>query len=102
MSDSLRRTILGLLGLALLITAGVLALTPGGDESQLWMSSCLRLGCVICLLWLAWPQLSRLHPWIILGGLGGMVAVLVLAKQPRVLVMGLVILIVLARLRPRR
>jgi hypothetical protein len=96
-----RRAIIGILGVALLAVAAVLWLSATDEQSQLWMSSCVRLGSVMCLLWLAWPQISRLHPWLILGGLAGLVAVLVLAKQPRVLLMGLVVLIVLARLRPR-
>lgn len=99
-----RRAIVGILGVALLAVAAILWLTASGEQSQsqVWMSSCVRLGSVMCLLWLAWPQISRLHPWLILGGLAALVAVLVLAKQPRVLLMGLVILIVLARLRPRQ
>jgi hypothetical protein len=101
-ASSLRRAIVGVLGVALLLTAGILALVADAEEAQLWMSSCLRVGCVLCLLWLAWPQLSRLHPWLILGALAGLVALLVLARQPRILMMGLVILIVLARLRPRQ
>ena len=96
-----RRTIVGILGVALLAIAAILWLSATDEQSQLWMSSCVRLGSVMCLLWLAWPQISRLHPWLILGSLAGLVTVLVLARQPRILLMGLVILIVLARLRPR-
>jgi hypothetical protein len=96
-----RRTIVGILGIVLLGVAAILWFSTTDEQSQLWMSSCVRLGSVMCLLWLAWPQLSRLHPWLILASLAGLVAVLVLAKQPRILLMGLVILIVLARLRPR-
>jgi hypothetical protein len=100
-AGELRRAAAGFLGLALLAVAVVLWLSATGEQAQLWMSSCLRVGSVLCLLWLAWPQLSRLHPWLILGGLAILVAVLVLARQPRILLIGLAILIVLARLRPR-
>jgi hypothetical protein len=100
-ASNLRRTFVGIIGVGLLLVAGILVLVPGGDEARLWMSSCLRVGSVMCLLWLAWPQLSRLHPWLVLGALAALVAVLVFARQPRILIMGLVILIVLARLRPR-
>jgi hypothetical protein len=97
---SLRRTLAGIIGLVLLSIAASLAITPAGDQAQLWMSSCLRVGAVLCLLWLAWPQLSRLHPWVILGGIAGLLAVLVLLKgQFRVLLIAVVVLIVLARAR---
>jgi hypothetical protein len=95
-----RRALVGIITLVLLAIAGTLSLIPG-DEAYAWMGACLRVALVMGPLWLAWPQLARLHPWLILGGLAAMVAVLLLAKQPRVLLMGLVILFVLARLRPR-
>jgi hypothetical protein len=96
----MRRTLVGIIALALLLIAAVLALFPG-DETMAWMSACLRVALVMVPLWLAWPQLARLHPWFILGGLAVMVLMLVLAKQPRILLMGLVIMVIVARLRPR-
>lgn len=100
--SSLRRLLAGLIGLVLLFIAGVLFVTDSGEQSQLWMSSCLRVGSVLCLLWLAWPQLARLHPWLILGGLFALIAVLALGKgQFRILLIAVAILVVMARVRPR-
>jgi hypothetical protein len=98
--SAMRRLMVGIIALGLLSTAAALHFLPG-DQAEIWKWACLRVGLVMVPLWLAWPQLSRLHPWLILGGLAAMVALLVLARQPRVLLMGLVILILLARLRPR-
>lgn len=101
-ASSPRRALAGLFGLVLLLVAGVLFVADPGEQAQLWMSSCLRVGSVLCLLWLAWPQLARLHPWLILGGLFALIALLALGKgQFRILLIAVAILVVMARVRPR-
>lgn len=92
---------IGIIALALLAAGALLYFFPS-DETYAWMGACLRVGPVMCLLWLAWPQLSRMHPWVILGALAGMFGLLIFARNPRIWAIGLVILILVARLRPRK
>jgi hypothetical protein len=95
----MRRTMIGIIALALLAIGAILFFVPG-DQAYAWMGACLRVGPVMCLLWLAWPQLSRIHPWLIFAALAATVVLLIFAKNPRIWAIALLILLVVARLRP--
>ena len=84
-----------LIGLALLLTFG--PWTPVGSEG--WLAACWRIGVVMCLLWLAHPQLERLPGWIAVPIIGSL---LLAAWRPKLLLVGLVIFFAMAILRPRK
>ncbi len=75
----MRRHLLGMIAL-MLVLAGTIGLVLGeGSSSQMGLlaSACVRAGCVLGALWLAFPQIveisTRVPPWLIgvmlLGGL---------------------------------
>lgn len=97
----LHRPTIGIVAVLLLLGSVALAIWYPSAAGQLWMSACLRVGLVMGLLWLAYPQLSRLRPWLIMVAVAIVFAGLLLARQPRVLLMALAILAVIMRFRPR-
>jgi hypothetical protein len=82
----MRRHLLGILGLALVVGGIAGSLAGGGSFNDIGLvpSSCIRVGCVLGALWLAFPQLleigSRVPPWLIGAVLVGGLAV---AIRPR-------------------
>ncbi|HMO14182.1 MAG TPA: hypothetical protein PKD64_07590 [Pirellulaceae bacterium] len=70
-----RRSIIGVISLALLILAGGLwfAVDQTQDHLSLATGVCVRLGLVLGSIWLAWPQLKRwthFLPKLLLLGVG--------------------------------
>jgi len=95
----MRRHLIGILGLLLLL--GILVTWNWGSESA-WRvytkSACWRLGPLLVILWLAFPQFDRMPSWLwfYVG------AVLVVAAlRPKVLLVLIPIIIVLAIVKPR-
>lgn len=72
----MRRHLLGIIGVVLLTLAAVLFLFAGGDSQQVWLSACLRIGLVLVMLWMAWPEIASLTRWV---GPVAIVAALILA-----------------------
>ena len=97
----LHRPTIGAVAVLLLLGSVALAVWYPSEASQLWMSACLRVGLVMGLLWLAYPQLSQLRPWLIAVIVAIVFAGLLLARQPRVLLIAVAILVVIMRFRPR-
>ena len=60
--------------------------------------TCLRIGAVLGILWLAWPQLRQIPIWLV-GVIG--VALLVVLRYPKLLWAALPLSFVLWLLRPR-
>ncbi|MGD0897084.1 MAG: hypothetical protein ABR915_04565 [Thermoguttaceae bacterium] len=94
----MRRHILGILALLLLAAAAVLALWPGAGGCQQFELFCWRLGTVLAVWWLAYPDLRRLPAWL-LGALP--VVAIVLVWRPRYVLLVIPVLVVLAILKPR-
>jgi len=96
-----RRHLIGLIALALLVGAVYFWLHPSAAESA-WglqlQAACWRLGALTSILWLAWPQLHRVPPWVF-GAI--LVPLLILAVRPRLIFLAVPIVIVLAILRPK-
>jgi len=74
-----RRTIIGLLGLGCLINAAALVLSWGFDEAKndIRTGVLVRIGLLLCAIWLAWPQFKELVqalPRVVLIG-GGIVLI---------------------------
>jgi len=61
-------------------------------------SACSRLGPCMAVLWLAYPQVKRLPPWL-LGAVP--LLVVILAVRPKWFLIALPIVILLAFLRPK-
>lgn len=95
----MNRTAVGLISLILLLTGLLLFIFKPGDQSDMWMSACVRVGFMLAVVWLAHPQLSYAPRWFLFIAVAG-VAVLLVIKQPRTLIMLAVIFTILARLRP--
>ena len=95
----MRRHLIGILALLLLV--GVLVTWNWKPESAWGMQTkvaCWRLGPLLVIIWLAFPQFERMPSWLwfYVG------AVLVLAAvKPKVLLVLIPIVIVLAILKPR-
>ena len=59
----MRRHLLGIFGILLLVLAAVLFPLVDGN-SQVWPAACLRMGLVLVVLWMAWPELTSLSRWL--------------------------------------
>jgi hypothetical protein len=99
MSVNVRRHALGVLALVFLTAAVVLWLNQGGDQSQALLGFCSRLGLILGVLWMAFPQVqnlptrlpTRLVLALVLGGL-------IVVARPRVLALVAVIVALIAGL----
>ena len=95
----MHRPTIGIIALVLLASAVLLWLRPldwGGQQALL--AACVRLGAVMSALWLAHPQVSRLPGWIVPTVL---VAAIVVAIRPKLIVIAVPLIIALCVLRPR-
>ncbi len=98
---------IGAIALLLLGLAAYLAwqenYAPQGDNQPAqWLAAAIRVGVIMALLWLAWPDLRKLSPWL-LGLLTVIlpITLIVIAKWPRYLPAVLIGCVVLYILRPR-
>ena len=98
----MHRPTVGIIALSLLLLSlGLYWQGVQAGDYAVWMSAFLRVGLVMAALWLAHPQLSRLPRWILGACIGGVFIALLAARNLRTLGLGLVVLIIAARLRPR-
>ncbi|NOY29359.1 MAG: hypothetical protein GXP28_04035 [Planctomycetes bacterium] len=83
----MRRTLLGILALVFLMTAGGIFLRGLAHESTLALSVCLRMGLVLGAMWLAYEQvheiIRRTPPWVMGGAALGLLVVVV---RPRAII----------------
>lgn len=56
---TINRTLVGVIGLVLLIAAAVLGLLGTDRGQDLWAGACLKVGLVMSAFWLALPSLTR-------------------------------------------
>jgi hypothetical protein len=98
----MHRPTVGIVALLLLAASlGIYVWQPDEETYAAWMSAFLRVGLVMGALWLAHPQLAKLPRWFLAAALGVVVVGLLIARNARLLVIALVVLVVVARLRPR-
>jgi hypothetical protein len=90
----MQRHLLGILAVVGLVAGVVMQLR--GEEAV--AGTCLRIGAVLALLWLAMPQLREVPAWM-LGAAG--LALLVVLRWPKALWALLPLAFVLWLLRPR-
>jgi hypothetical protein len=95
----MRRTLLGVLAVVFLAAGGIMYFT-GYDEGMAdqWQAMFLRMGTLAAAVWVAWPELGRMKPWLAMLLVGALVA---LVYFRRLLVPTLIVLAALAILRPR-
>ena len=95
----MRRTVLGVLAV-IFLSAGGLMYLAGYEEGMVdqWQAMLVRMGTLAAAVWVAWPELGRMRPWMAMLLLGALVA---LVYFRRLLVPTLVVLAALAILRPR-
>jgi hypothetical protein len=58
-----RRHILGLIAIAALLAAAVFCFYPPLEQYKALAGPGVRIGSVLAVLWLAWPDLHRLPQW---------------------------------------
>jgi hypothetical protein len=90
----MQRHALGILALVLL-TVGIVG---QGRLDAGATGTCLRVGGVLAILWLAWPQMRGVPLWLA-GALG--VALVLIMRWPRLLLAALPLAVLLWLLRPR-
>jgi hypothetical protein len=90
----MQRHAIGLLALGLL----ALGVAGYGRLDGGLTGTSLRIGCVLALFWLAWPQLRRVPIWLV-AVLG--VSLFVILRWPKLLLAALPLAIGLWLLRPR-
>ena len=95
----MRRHAIAVIALVLLLAAGILWIRPLGYHwYEPLKSACSRLGPFMAVLWLAYPEVKRLPPWL-LGTIP--VLVVILAVRPKWLLIAVPIIIALAILKPK-
>lgn len=95
----MRRHAIGIIALVLLLGAVVLSIwRPQGAGNNFTLGALVRVGAVMAVLWLAYPDVKRLPPWI---WATFPVLLMILAVRPRWLVVAVPLVIALAILKPR-
>lgn len=95
----MNRTAVGLTAIGFLVCGAALYVWPQNWESYpLVLSACVRVGAVLGAIWLAHPQLNRMPDWLFALGVAAM---LLAAIRPKVILIAIPILILIALLRPR-
>lgn len=95
----MRRHGVGIIAIVLLLAAGALLVWPLPYHwYEPLKAACCRLGPFMAVLWLAYPEVSRMPPWLL-----GMIPALVvtLAVKPKWFFVALPIVIAVAVLRPK-
>ena len=95
----MRRILVGIIAIVLFVGAIYFHAYP--PEGAFWTqleSACWRVGALMSVIWLAYPEVTRLPAWLL-----GTVPVLtvVLALRPKYLLIVLPIVIALAILKPK-
>ncbi len=90
----MHRPTIGLIALVLL----ALGAATIHQSDPTWSAACLRIGLVMGIWWFAFPQLATLPRWALIGSL---VALVIAARWPRLLVMLVPVAAVLWLLAPR-
>jgi hypothetical protein len=95
----MRRNAIGIIAIVLFVGAVYFRVCP--PEGAFWTqfeAACWRVGALMAVIWLAYPEVARLPGWAL-----GMVPLLglVLAIRPKYLLIAVPIVIAMAILKPR-
>lgn len=95
----MRRHAIGIISIVLLLGAVWFLIWPASSAATLQLeTACRRVGVLMAVLWLAYPQVHRMPSWL---WTTVPVLVLILAIRPRWLLLAVPLIIVLAILKPR-
>ena len=96
----MRRHLIGIIAIALLLGGTALWLWPPSTEGWIhqFHAACWRVGALMSVLWLAYPQVHRMPAWL-WAAIPALV--LVLAVRPRWFLIAVPVVIALAILKPR-
>ncbi len=95
----MRRHLLGMIAVLLLAGAVVFWIwPPEGAAGQQFEAACWRVGALVAVFWLAYPQLHRVPSWL---WPSLTVSLVVLAVRPKYFLLAVPIIVALAVLRPR-
>lgn len=98
--DRIRHHLIGVIALVLLATGVAVWWHPlPWPWYESLKAACFRLGPFLAVLWLAYPQVKKLPPWLV-WTVPLLVALLVL--RPRWFLLALPVVVLLAILQPRR
>lgn len=95
----MQRLAILVIALVLLVAGAGLFFWGGSGQAVPWAAACLRVGLVMAVTCLAYPQLSRLPVWFFGLLLACVVAV---AFKPKLILAAVVVLVAAAILRPRK
>lgn len=99
MTDDLRRTLLGVLAILCMLGALASWIWPPSEGMGLeWQAACWRFAPILAALWLAYYELKRVPWWL---WLVLPVAIIIIVKWPRYLLLSIPILILLILLNLR-
>ena len=95
----MRRIAVGIIAIVLFVGAVYFRVYP--PEGAFWTqleAACWRVGALMAVIWLAYPEVVRLPGWLL-----GMLPILgiVLALRPRYLLIAVPVVIAIAILKPR-
>ncbi len=95
-----QRVVLGVLGLVFVVTGSIMMLQDGDSNAQFATAgaSCLRIGALLLVIWLALPDIVRPRNWWGLGAV--LLIVVVIVRAPVVLPYLIGALVLLRVLRP--
>lgn len=87
----IRRLLVLIMSLGLLTTSGLLTWRFGqAGSTEFAAAAAGRIGLVLGAMWLAWPSLRRPAQWLPPGiAVAGVLALVVLAAQPRLIVVAI-------------
>ena len=95
----MRRILVGIIAIVLFVGAVYFHAYP--PEGAFWTqleSACWRVGALMAVIWLAYPEVNRLPGWLV-----GTVPVLavILALRPKLFLLAVPVVIALAILKPK-
>lgn len=94
----MHRPSVGILALVLLTTGTALwTFGDNTDTTSAWVAACWRIGLALAALWLALPDMKRVPIWLLAGLLFG---ALVVARNPRIMLIAVGAALAFAVLRP--
>jgi hypothetical protein len=69
---------LGLIALGFLLVGGGAYFFGGGESASGFGAMLLRVGILLALVWLAWPDLAKIPWWLVGGGLVAAIVVVLI------------------------
>jgi hypothetical protein len=94
----MRRHTIGMIAFVLLVGALGLWLWPQGSAQEALLGALVRVGLLMGAWWLAYPEVERMPPWLLVAI---PLLLIVVAYRPKWFLILLPIVIALAVLRPR-